>query len=241
MRALVPPGGLDDTSLAEAYRPPSGRFVRANFVHALDGATSVDGASAGLGSDADQRVFTVLRAWCDAVLVGHGTAAAEDYGPLEADSDVGRLRTELGRPATAPVVVVSRRASLSPGDRLAVPGTWLVTCAASDAERRTALTGAGVRVLVAGDEDVDLPAALDALAGEGIEHVLCEGGPSLFRDAVAAGVVDELCLTTAPLLTGGAHGVLGGEALPGPVRARLVQLLEEDGVLLARYALSRAA
>ncbi|GHE07959.1 dihydrofolate reductase family protein [Klenkia taihuensis] len=241
MRGLVPPSGsrLDDTAVTEAYRPPDGRFVRANFVHALDGASSVDGVSAGLGSDADQRVFTVLRAWCDAVLVGHGTAAAEGYGPLEADSDVGRLRTALGRPATAPVVVVSKRASLSPGDRLAVPGTWLVTCGSSDADRRAALTDAGVRVLVSGDDDVDLAAALDALAAEGIESVLCEGGPSLFRDAVAAGLVDELCLTTAPLLTGGAPGVLGGNALPAPVQARLVQLLEEDGVLVARYALTR--
>ena len=241
MRGLLPPGGspLDGTALAEAYRPPAGRWVRANFVHALDGAVSVDGASAGLGSDGDKRVFDVLRAWADAVLVGHGTAAAEGYGPVDGDAGVVQLRRELGRPAGAPVVVVSRRASLAPGDRLAVPSTYLVTCGSSDADRRAALAAAGVRVLVCGDDDVDLPAALDALAADGLEQVLCEGGPALFRSAVAACVVDELCLTTAPLLAGGAPGVLGDRGLPEPAPVRLTQLLEEDGVLFARYALSR--
>ncbi|MEI4271435.1 dihydrofolate reductase family protein [Klenkia sp. LSe6-5] len=239
MRGLLPPSEswLDATAVVESYRPPPGRFVRANFVHALDGATSVDGASAGLGSDADHQVFTVLRAWCDAVLVGHGTASGEGYGPVGADAEVAELRAELGRPADAPVVVVSRRASLAPGDRLSAPPTVLVTCASADPDRRSALTEAGVQVLVCGEDDVDLPAALDALAARGLEQVLCEGGPSLVRAAVAADVVDELCLTTAPLLVGGAAGLLGDHGLPTPRAVRLVQLLEEDGVLLARYSL----
>ena len=242
MRGLLPPGGssLDGDALADAYRTPAGRWVRANFVHALDGATSVDGASAGLGSDGDKRVFDVLRAWADAVLVGHGTAAAEGYGPVDGDDGVVRLRRELGRPASAPVVVVSRRVSLAPGDLLAVPSTYLVTCGSADETRRAALAGTGVRVLVCGDDDVDLPVALDALAADGLEQVLCEGGPALFRSAVAAGVVDELCLTTAPLLAGGAPGVLGDDGLAEPRPARLTQLLEEDGVLFARYALAPA-
>ncbi len=249
MRALLPPrgtapdgagldgAGLDGAALAEAYRPPGGRFLRANFVHSLDGAVSVDGASAGLGSPGDKRIFDLLRAWADAVLVGHGTASAEGYGPVATDTGVVELRRRLGRPESAPVVVVSRRASLAPGDRLAVPSTYLVTCGSADPDRRAALADAGVRVLVCGEDDVDLPAALDALAADGLEQVLCEGGPALFRSAVAAGVVDELCLTTAPLLAGGAPGLLGDAGLPGPRPARLTQLLEEDGVLFARYAL----
>ncbi len=251
MRALLPePAGeldataqLDDTAVAERYRPPAGRHLRANFVAALDGATSVQGVSAGLGSAGDKRVFRVLRAWADAVLVGHGTSSAEGYRPLSADSPVGRLRASLGRPVTAPVVVVSRRASLALTDPLVtgpVSPTYLVTCAAADPDRREALAAAGVRVLVCGDADVDLPAALDALAERGLEQVLCEGGPSLFRAALAAGVVQELCLSIAPLLAGGAPGVLGGQGLGDPTRATLTQLLEEDGVLFTRYELGGA-
>ena len=50
---------------------------------------------------------------------------------------------------------------------------------------------------------VDLPAALDALAGLGLRHVLCEGGPTLLAAALQAGVVDELALSLVPALVGG--------------------------------------
>ena len=116
MRRLLPdPAELDDAGLVEAYRPPAGRHLRVNFVASLDGSFTVDGRSEGLGTPGDKRIFDLLRALADVVLVGHGTASAEGYGPISADSAVGRLRSALGRPATAPIAVVSRRASLDPG------------------------------------------------------------------------------------------------------------------------------
>ncbi|SFL08293.1 dihydrofolate reductase family protein [Geodermatophilus ruber] len=237
MRRLHPdPADLDDAGLVEAYRLPPGRSLRVNFVTSLDGAISVGGKSAGLGSPGDKRVFRILRALADVVLVGHGTAAAEGYRPMAADAEVGRLRTALGRPATAPIAVVSRRASLSPGDRLAVPSTICVTCESADPARRAALVDAGVDVLVCGEDDVDLPSAVDRLADRGLGQVLCEGGPALLRSALAAGVVDELDLTLAPALVGGEARLLGA-ALPDVVRPRLVQLLEEDGNLFTRWSI----
>ncbi|WP_324273312.1 dihydrofolate reductase family protein [Blastococcus brunescens] len=136
--------------------------------------------------------------------------------------------------------MVSRRASLAPDDRLvagAVSPTVLVTCEAADPDRRAALAEAGARVLVCGDDDVDLPLALDRLAELGIEQVLCEGGPGLLHSALTAGVVDELDLSIAPALVGGEARLLGG-ALPDPARLRLRQVLEEDGTLFARYAVA---
>ncbi|MGY1772055.1 dihydrofolate reductase family protein [Blastococcus sp. SYSU D00813] len=238
MRRLLPepdPAELDDAALADAYRL-AGRSVRVNFVGSLDGAIAIEGRSGGLGSPGDKRVFRMLRALADVVLVGAGTATAEGYRPVAADSAVGSLRAALGRPATAPIAVVSRRASLVPGDRLADASTILVTCSSADPDRRAALAEAGVTVLVCGDDDVDLPRALDELAGRGLEQVVCEGGPALFAAALAAGVVDELDLTIAPALVGGETRLLPG-ALDEPVRPRLVQVLEEDGVLFTRYAL----
>ena len=246
MRRLLPGAGgeatgdLDDDALVEAYRLPAGRSLRVDFVASLDGSITVQGRSGGLGSPGDKRVFRTLRALADVVLVGHGTAAAEGYRPVDADPQVGRLRTALGRPASAPVAVVSRRASLAPGDRLAVPSTVLVTCAAADAGRRAALADAGVTVLVCGEDDVDLPLALDRLAGLGHEQVICEGGPQLLRAALTAGVVDELDLTVAPTLVGAPERLLDA-VLPAVTSLELRQLLEEDGVLFTRYAVAPGA
>ncbi|TFV65924.1 UNVERIFIED_ORG: deaminase [Bacillus sp. AZ43] len=240
MRRLLPePAELDDDALVEAYRLPAGRSLRVNFVASLDGAVTVGGVSEGLGSLGDKRVFRVLRALADAVLVGHGTAAAEGYRPVTADSAVGRLRASIGRPPAAPVVVVSRRASLDPASGLvtgAVEPTLCVTCEAADPDRRAALEAAGAHLLVCGEDDVDLPTAIERLAERGLEQLVCEGGPQLLRGALTAGLVDELDLTLSPALVGGEARLLDA-ALPGPQRLRLRQLLEEDGVLFARYAL----
>ena len=237
MRRLLPdPAPLDDAGLVEAYRLPAGRHLRVNFVTSLDGSVTVDGRSEGLGSPGDRRIFQILRALADVVLVGHGTASTEGYRPITAESAVGRLRDSIGQPATASIAVVSRRASLDPASRLvtgAVSPTILITCAAADAGRREALAAAGVRVLVCGDDEVDLSLALDELAALGHEQVLCEGGPALFRDAVAAGVVDELDLSIAAALVGGQQRLLHG--LPDVVRLDLRQVLEEDGTLFTRY------
>jgi riboflavin biosynthesis pyrimidine reductase len=247
VRRLLPDAGpvddghLDDVALVEAYRLPPGRSLRANFVVSLDGAVTVDGLSEPLGSPGDQRVFRVLRALADAVLVGAGTASAEGYRPIAPDSPVGRLRAAIGRPPTAPIAVVSRRASLDPDSRLvtgAVSPTILVTCAAADASRRAALADVGVTVLVCGEDDVDLPSALDRLAELGHEQMLCEGGPQLLRAALTAGVVDELDLSIAPALVGDETRLVDA-ALPAAVPLELRQLLEEDGTLFARYAITR--
>jgi 5-amino-6-(5-phosphoribosylamino)uracil reductase len=243
VRRLLPePGPVDDDGLVAAYRLPPGRALRVNFVASLDGAITVAGRSEGLGTPGDKRIFGLLRALADVVLVGHGTASAEGYGPITAGSRVGRLRASLGRPVTAPIAVVSRRASLDPGSELATAAdspTILVTCEAADAARRAALAEAGVTVLVCGDDDVDLPLALDRLAELGLEQVTCEGGPQLLHAGLTAGVVDELDLSIAPALVGSEARLLGS-ALPDVVRLELHQLLEEDGMLFARYGVRAA-
>jgi 5-amino-6-(5-phosphoribosylamino)uracil reductase len=243
VRRLLPdPGDLDDdASLAAAYAPPAGRFLRVNFIASLDGATTVGGRRRGLQAPGDLRVFRVLRALPDVVLVGAGTATAEKYGPISDDSGVGRIRLELGRPATAPIAVVSRRASLDPRGPLAgaQSRTIVITCAAADEARRAALAEAGVDVWLCGDDDVDLPAALQRLVDAGLPHITCEGGPTLLRSLLAEQLVDELDLSISPARVGGEVRLVGDAPLPDVVRLELTQLLEQDGMLFTRYAVRR--
>jgi riboflavin biosynthesis pyrimidine reductase len=250
VRLLFPPGGttpqspdtLDDAALARLYGDPAdrGSLVRGNMVSSLDGAASLDGLSGGLSSPADRRVFWLLRGLADVILVGAGTTRAEGYRPTRGADNWAALGIRDGRPSAPPLALVSRSLDLDPAAPLIAQApagarTIVITCAASPAARRAALA-AVADVIVAGDDSVDLKAALSALAGRGLARVLCEGGPRLLSEVIAAGLLSELCLTLAPVVAGpGPVRVLGGSPLPAAHRLGLAHLLEEDGVLFARY------
>ena len=84
-----------------------------------------------------------------------------------------------------------------------------------------------------------LPDIIDGIRAEGHDRILCEGGPVLLAGLLEADLVDELCLTTTPLLVGGP----GKRFVDGPpldVPLTLSSLVEADGTLLARWLVSRA-
>jgi riboflavin-specific deaminase-like protein len=204
--------------LPEAEGRPS---VRLNMVASFDGATAVAGRSGDLSGPADQRLFKLLRTLADAVLVGATTVRTEHYGP-----------------AAVPIAVVTRSCRLdweAPLFTAATVRPVILTAAAAPSDR-VALAAEVADVVVAGDDEVDVRLALDALGVRGIRHVLCEGGPTLNVDLAAAGVVDEVCLTIAPWLVGGtAKRVLGGGELPSEQRYDLGSVCEDDGFLFLRY------
>ena len=83
MRRLVPDGRT--VPLTDAYAdldPPATGWTAIGMVTALDGAVAVDGVSGGLGGEGDRAAFRSLRSLADVVVVGAGTAMAEDYGPV---------------------------------------------------------------------------------------------------------------------------------------------------------------
>jgi riboflavin biosynthesis pyrimidine reductase len=204
--------------------------VRVNFVSSTDGAVTVDGRSGGLGSAADRAVFGVLRELAEVVLVGAGTVRAENYG--------GARKPTRGTDTPPPIAVVTGSGDLDPSARLftdtRVPPIVL-TGARAPRERLDALAAAGADVVVL---DPMSPAALvGELARRGLHRVLCEGGPRLFGDLVAADLVDELCLTLAPLLAAGEAGRIAVGPSGSPPRGlRLVGAVEDDSTLLLRYA-----
>jgi riboflavin biosynthesis pyrimidine reductase len=209
---------LDDDALQAAYAPLQVPWLRLNFVSTADGAVAGrDGTSRSIQNDADQRVFSALRSQADVIVVGAGTIRAEGY-----------------RPNPKPLVVVTRTARTPPtlleGD---ISQVYVATGAEAEhlPEARSAF---GDRVLVLGDEGPDLVALRAAMLGLGFDNMLCEGGPHLAADLLAAGVVDELCWTIVPALVAG-HGlrVTAGAAMDVPLR--LHSLLEDDDTLLGRW------
>jgi riboflavin biosynthesis pyrimidine reductase len=238
VRQLLPTAidDLDHDALVTAYRyPGDGPWLRANMVASLDGSAVKNGRSAGLGSGADKAVFDLLRGLADVVLVGAGTARAEGYRAMRPKVPYADLRAAEGQRAAPVLAIVSRALDLDPAAALfgGVERTVVVTHSGSDPASRDRLAQVA-DVVVAGEDSVAVGAALDELAARGLCRVLCEGGPSLLAAVVAAGRLDELCLTLSPQLVGGdGTRITRGSALD--TRWSLAHLLEDDGVLLGRW------
>lgn len=213
--------------------------VVADMVATVDGRASVSGRSVALGHPEDRALLRELRAEADAILVGTDTLAAEKYADL-LDDEARERRLADGRPAHPVLATVSRRLAL-PVDAAPIFGEADVPIVAF-AEAGPELPEPPA--VAARLDVVTLPAplamgdVLDALRRRGVRGVLCEGGPSLLRLLVADGLLDELCLTVAPLLTGGdAPTILDGDVLGDPARLTLRDVHRADDHVFLHYGL----
>lgn len=164
------------------------------------------------GDVAKTRVH-LLRAHCDAIMVGIGTVLADD--PL--------LTCRLpGMEARSPVRVVLDRALRTPGESAMVHSAratplWVVTSETAEAPAAMKLGAAGAQVMRVPSDlakpGLDLTAVLHALSEKGISRLMVEGGARVASSLVSAGLVDEIWLLRGPG-TVGADGVPALDALP---------------------------
>lgn len=191
---------------AHLHAVATGRpLVVVKLAVSLDGRlAAADGTSQWLTGSAARRRAHRLRAEADAVLVGAGTAVADD--PRLTVRDTAWDGPQPLR------VVLDGRARLSPSAALAdttVAPTLVVVGPQADPERVAALERAGVEALTvtadraAGD---DLRAVLASLWERDVRHVLVEGGATVAGAVVAAGLADRLELHVAATFLG-EHGL----------------------------------
>jgi diaminohydroxyphosphoribosylaminopyrimidine deaminase/5-amino-6-(5-phosphoribosylamino)uracil reductase len=153
----------------------------------------------------------LLRAQCDAILVGIGTVLSDD--PL--------LTCRLpGMEARSPVRVVQDRALRMPGTSRLVHSArstplWVVTSNLAEAPAAAMLGAAGAQIIrvASTPTGLELPASLHALSERGITRLLVEGGARVASSFVAAGLVDEFWLLQGPDAIG-ADGVAALDAMP---------------------------
>lgn len=189
------------------------------MITSLDGAIAVDGRSGGLGNDSDHAVFRILRGAADVILIGAKTAAAEHYGPTS------RPGQRIG--------VVSARGSVDTGSELFTSGSGFLVLPEDGPP-----TPAGIDVVRAGRGAVDLAAALRRLdtVVPDVAFVQVEGGAHLNGALLDAGCLDELDLSSAPALVGGASGRMVAGAAEALRSFRLVHVLvDDDGYLFTRW------
>ena len=243
MHILSPGGTVDDpmtTYLAvDRTQPRHECWVTGHMVAGLDGTAAIDGKVGALSTDVDQDLFRRMRQIADVVLVGAETVRKEGYGLVRLSAEAKAARERLGKPPTPPVAVVSGSLDLNWNLKLfreapAHAKTMVITTESADPAKITEAKR-HADVITAGTDRVDPAAALHAFAARGYGVVLCEGGPTLLGEFVAADRLDELCLSISP--------VMGGDNLPvgvtpdgaGITRFELKQILGEAGTLFLRY------
>ncbi|UJA21718.1 hypothetical protein HJD18_16850 [Thermoleophilia bacterium SCSIO 60948] len=227
--------GLDLAAGATDTRP----YVISNFALTVDGRSTLGGTSATIGSEVDTQMLVALRTAADAILIGAGTMRAERYGNLMGDPAKRELRQRAGRSPVPMLAIVSGGLELP----------W-------DAPAFTESDGGGVVIFTSSDEQVpgttapvevvrtpagvELSAVLEHLRREhDVRSLLCEGGAGTHGGLIEGGLIDELFVTTGPVLGGGSGPGLVSGISERNRRLELAWLCEHDGDLFHRYRVLR--
>jgi diaminohydroxyphosphoribosylaminopyrimidine deaminase/5-amino-6-(5-phosphoribosylamino)uracil reductase len=206
-------------------------FVTLKMGASLDGKVAArDGSSRWITGEAARADVQRLRAWADAVVVGAGTALADDPALTLRDPAISSARP----PARVIVDTSGRVAAAGRAFDSAAP-TVVATTDLTGPERRRAWAEAGAEVMLI-DRDaagaVSLEGLIEALGKRDAQGVLFEGGPTLAWSAIREDVVDQLVLYVAPRLVGGsaAPGWLGGAGSASIDRAARVEIVSIEPI-----------
>jgi len=228
-------------------------------VSSLDGVVALNVTEPSSGpiisghNPADRFVMALLRACADAVLIGAGTLRADprhfwtaEHAYPGAATEFAELRRRLGRAARPRLVVVTASGALDPQHPALEAGALILTTAAGASRLQSRAPRASTVAPIGEGKGVGPQRVLEAIRAEGHRLVLCEGGPHLMGDLLAAGLIEELFLTLSPVLAGRPDGerrlglVEGTALLPASGRwATLLSLRRQDSHLFLRYGLSR--
>lgn len=215
--------------------PPSDRpYVYINMASTVDGKIvlgSPTGPAKGVGGPTDQILFRRLQRQCDGALVGGTTLRA----------------SQVIYPPELPRFTVTHSSNLPLDNRFFTdaPGRAFVFAPESLAADKALKIETAAKLIRVGKTEVDLAEALKTMRRElSIRTLLCEGGPTINEQLFRAGLVDELFLTLAPKIKGGAAlpTIVTGEGFaPGSYApVKLISLYRDGDELYLRYGINQA-
>lgn len=201
-------------------------FVSATFAMTVDGKiTTRDFTPVDFTSREDKQHLFRQRALADAVLIGHSTLK-HDNPRLGVSEDLRQERIKRGQTAAPLRVIISKGGRIDTQLKIfqwEVSPVLIFSTKRMPKEVRSALREKKAEVHFSETSNVDLREMLRILRRDyKVRRVACEGGPILFRSMLALGLIDELNLTIAPYLFGGANAPtltgLSKEFLPASVK-----------------------
>jgi riboflavin biosynthesis pyrimidine reductase len=250
------PGELARLHDGDLGFPPD--CLYANFVATLDGVVAIPAMPrsndfvAG-DSDADRFLMGVLRAFADVVLIGSGVLRASPTGTWQPERiyppgarAYAELREQVRASPAPEVAVLTGSGAIDPEHPLLEWGAVVLTSDAGAERLGASLPSASTVVPLGPSTWIEPRVVVDSLRQRGHRRILSEAGPHTFGELVRAGLVDELFLTTSPLIVGtGEPGsrlrlVEGADLLPDGPKLRLLSLRRHESHLFHRYALDRA-
>ncbi|HOX37402.1 MAG TPA: bifunctional diaminohydroxyphosphoribosylaminopyrimidine deaminase/5-amino-6-(5-phosphoribosylamino)uracil reductase RibD [Candidatus Brocadiia bacterium] len=210
-------------------------FVTAKWAMSADGRTATGtGDSHWISGEASRRRVHELRGRVDGVVIGVGTAIADDPTLTCRDAEVRRVAARI---------IVDSEARLRPESKLArtakeIPVIVMTTTAAPEKNVK-ALSRAGCRIIQCGTGgSVDLKQMVRKLGEDGFCNLLVEGGATLLGGMFDDRLVDRAMVFVAPIILGGETSPGGISGMGAPVVSEGMRLLKprieriEDDVLL---------
>lgn len=194
---------VDLSGLLGPLSSPETPELRIIGVSTLTGSATKGDSSHGIGNDKDFALLNRVRLWSDVVLVGAGTARAENYFGVRTTNQQREERIRNGQAAVPPIAVVSQSMEFDTSTQLfydtLTPPLILVPEADINPERAAELESVGAIIVPCGDGTP--PEIVSALRSRGLQRIVCEGGPSMFESLLRHALVDIIHLTMAPFAT----------------------------------------
>jgi riboflavin biosynthesis pyrimidine reductase len=232
--------------------------VYANFVATIDGVVAIpsipnSNALIAGDNDADRFLMGILRAVADAVLIGAGVLRASPKGTWRAEKiyppaaeAFGDLRASLGLPDAPEIAILTGSGSIDPSHPV-LRGRAVVLTSDAGVERLAGHVPDTATVLSLGPETrFDGKTVAAGIRSRGHRRILCEAGPHTFGSLLDAGEVDELFLTTSPVLAGasgegGRFRLVEDADLVPLLECRPLSIRRHGSHLFTRYALAERA
>lgn len=214
-----------DAELDALYKTPAGPWIRMNMLGTLNArVTGPDGTSDSVTNRVDRRILARIRRMSDAIVVGASTLRQERH-------------TSTG---PTPLVVVTRSGELT-GHRIAEDearrGVVVLGPPEAVANIERTLPGARIETIRGGD-GVPVRSVVATCHALGLERLVVEGGGSLIAQFLDADLLDEACLTQAPVF-----GPVDAPQLPGSRAGtrfeRSLVALDDAGFVYSRLLATR--